>query len=270
MMDFPKLKCLSIPIIFLTFFLDSVFSATERQCYWPDGTGLDSPPVWVACNATADVSVCCAENDACTTNGWCLGSSGYVYRGGCTDPSWTSSVCQQQCKQSIFSPILLSSPLYPYPLSSQNMTTIKISNKIKINTANPSATQNLYPCSAGVFTNLFCCGGSGDNSCCSNNFTSSDSFGFTGVAFMPAEEAEMDLGISTAVSAAVSTVTATTIATFFVNATSGSGSVSGVATGGVVGAAIGSAIVGGLLGLLAGFLMWRKSRTYIPYLILPT
>ncbi|KAE8441489.1 hypothetical protein EG329_004913 [Mollisiaceae sp. DMI_Dod_QoI] len=56
-----------------------------QQCYWPDGT--DSDPKYRACNATAPVSACCSINDACTTNGWCLGSAGYVYRGAAFMPA---------------------------------------------------------------------------------------------------------------------------------------------------------------------------------------
>ncbi|KAF8864679.1 hypothetical protein BDZ45DRAFT_669452 [Acephala macrosclerotiorum] len=173
--------------------------------------------------------MCCAVDDACTTRGWCLGSAGYVYRGGCTDNSWTSSACQQLCKLT--------------------------------NTGN---SQNLYPCSAGAFSTVWCCSGidSHTSSCCNNNF----SFPSTGASFMPAAEALVDLGIdpTSSVDPTISTTTldtgSTTTAIVIATATIQTNSSSGVAVGDVVGAAIGSVVVGVVIGLIAGWLIWRTSR----------
>jgi hypothetical protein len=64
-------------------------------CYFPDGTIFYGG---MACLTNGTNSMCCASGDACTTSGWCLGSSGYLYRGGCTDRSWTSNACMSICK----------------------------------------------------------------------------------------------------------------------------------------------------------------------------
>jgi hypothetical protein len=65
------------------------------QCYYPDGelaAGL------TPCNPTAEVSHCCSSSDMCLTNGFCysLGLNSIVQR-GCTDSSFGSSECPQQC-----------------------------------------------------------------------------------------------------------------------------------------------------------------------------
>ena len=79
-------------------------AVSAYTCYWPSGNVAQSN--YVACNSTAAVSACCAANDACTTFGWCLGSSGFVYRGGCTDAHWSTDACQKDyCYTSILSTI---------------------------------------------------------------------------------------------------------------------------------------------------------------------
>ena len=44
-------------------------------------------------------SWCCHLSDSvCTQNGYCVGSNGLFYRGGCTDSTFTSPSCPQVCK----------------------------------------------------------------------------------------------------------------------------------------------------------------------------
>ena len=70
------------------------------SCYWPNQAILDKP--YLPCSGMAsDVhSACCASGDQCTENGYCFGSAGYVYRGGCTDITWQSPNCAQECRES--------------------------------------------------------------------------------------------------------------------------------------------------------------------------
>lgn len=72
-------------------------SSVDPTCYFPDGgIALTYQP----CNSTVDrdASVCCElSTSVCGTKGLCYGSNGYIYRGGCTDPSWKSSLCPTIC-----------------------------------------------------------------------------------------------------------------------------------------------------------------------------
>lgn len=67
-------------------------------CYYPDGS---VPTTYVPCNSTADGadSACCSVGDLCSIRGYCHGNVGFMYRGGCTDRTWTSPNCAAQCKQ---------------------------------------------------------------------------------------------------------------------------------------------------------------------------
>jgi hypothetical protein len=77
--------------------------ATKAQawtCWLPDGKSFDNVGM-IPCNSTledtTEGSACCDPRDACTTSGMCLGESGYTYRGGCTDSTFTSSNCPSYC-----------------------------------------------------------------------------------------------------------------------------------------------------------------------------
>lgn len=66
-------------------------------CYNPDQSVPSKP--YSPCDTAIGVhSACCATGDQCTENGYCLGNANYVYRGGCTDISWQSSNCAQECR----------------------------------------------------------------------------------------------------------------------------------------------------------------------------
>lgn len=160
-----------------------------------------------------------------------------MYRGGVQTNRGCRACVSSSANEEYFPK---SSPFVHAAISSPQLTIIiKVSNNIKINMGNTSTVQNLCPYSKGIFTNLFCCGGSGEDSCCSNNFTFKSLVGFTGVAFMPAADAEMDLGVATTGTVAISTVTTMGTAALFASATNSSRFSSAVAIGGVVGAAIG-------------------------------
>jgi hypothetical protein len=89
-----RLKIWAHLAIFLCTFVQSGLPATI-PCYFPDGTVFDGG---ISCLTNGTNSMCCASGDVCTTSGWCLGSSGYLYRGGCTDRSWISNACMSICK----------------------------------------------------------------------------------------------------------------------------------------------------------------------------
>jgi hypothetical protein len=65
------------------------------QCYYPNGESDDGLH---PCNATAAVSHCCRASDVCITNGFCFSSGlNAVVRRGCTDKTFNSTECPQQC-----------------------------------------------------------------------------------------------------------------------------------------------------------------------------
>lgn len=84
----------AILVIFATLGLCLTASA-QKHCYMPDGTIDDKGTV--PCNSTAAVSACCDPRDSCSISGLCLGASGWIYRSACTDSTWTSPACAQQC-----------------------------------------------------------------------------------------------------------------------------------------------------------------------------
>lgn len=81
--------------------LASVATATQNEaCYWPDGSNADG---FVQCKNTSPggFTFCCGVADTCTVGGYCVGVGvGQLYRGGCTDQTWTASQCPQECTTS--------------------------------------------------------------------------------------------------------------------------------------------------------------------------
>ena len=72
-------------------------SSADPTCYFPNGKVART---YQPCNSTDDdhASVCCElSSSVCSTKNLCYGSNGYVYRGGCTDPSWKSALCPTLC-----------------------------------------------------------------------------------------------------------------------------------------------------------------------------
>ncbi|KAF7188005.1 hypothetical protein HII31_10677 [Pseudocercospora fuligena] len=83
------------PLVF-AIFASVALSATT--CYFPDGTEAAN---FTTCNAGAANAACCTSSDACLSNGYCLqqdGLSNRIIRGSCTDKTFDSSACPQQCK----------------------------------------------------------------------------------------------------------------------------------------------------------------------------
>ena len=76
-----------------------VLPALARKCYFPDGSiprGDESD--YVPCGTeNGPHSACCAAGEGCTTTGLCYGAAGYMYRGGCTDKSWSAPACARKC-----------------------------------------------------------------------------------------------------------------------------------------------------------------------------
>lgn len=78
----------------------TISSFAGNICYFPNGSTSSDVP----CDANAAVTQCCGTRSACLSNGLCaLGStssnSGISYaRGTCTDKSWASPSCPQQCQ----------------------------------------------------------------------------------------------------------------------------------------------------------------------------
>jgi hypothetical protein len=82
-------------LFFLVLVLLTAALAQQQHCYMPDGSIADDI---APCNSTIALSACCDPRDSCTESGFCLGASGWIYRSGCTDQSWSSSVCPSQCR----------------------------------------------------------------------------------------------------------------------------------------------------------------------------
>lgn len=75
-----------------------------RACYWPDGSVAESDS---PCNATAEVSMCCAYDEAqsvlCTEAGTCIDVDGAQHvRQSCTDPTWQDPACADLCRGGTF------------------------------------------------------------------------------------------------------------------------------------------------------------------------
>jgi len=77
------------------------FASPQNICYYPNG---DTQPHDVPCDPDVEVTGCCWSRDACLTNGLCImngaeSDSGQEYaRGTCTDRSWSSPLCPQNCQ----------------------------------------------------------------------------------------------------------------------------------------------------------------------------
>lgn len=78
------------------FMLPHYFSV-QATCYWPDGsTVTQTQGNYVPCNDSGN-STCCLETESCLTNGLCFGGYlEFIYRGACTDRSWSTPACPNQ------------------------------------------------------------------------------------------------------------------------------------------------------------------------------
>lgn len=146
--------------LFLFFLLFSPLLA-QQVCYWPDGTEATThaPCNSSASNTPTDASSCCHDLAVsyCQSNNLCTWN-GAMYRGACTDKTWKSPNCPQQCT---------GGPSASYPQSPPH--SFLSNNRRKILTsphpAQRNTAMNIYPCPAvGVWE----CERAGQ---CSSNFT---------------------------------------------------------------------------------------------------
>lgn len=209
-------------------------------CYWPDGTVTDGV---LPCLTNGTTSMCCAVGDACTTSGWCLGSSGYIYRGGCTDQSWPSSSCLSICKGSFSHPYL---SFFPIVAGGREIINQRCADQ-------SSGSENLYPCSGGYFTRTFCCSGVDTESCCANNFTFQGYF--SGQAYLPGQFQSNSVAETSTSSSSQQTVTVT--ATSQATGSSSGPTSYGTNTESIVGIAVGLPLGVLVVGILT-FLIWRE------------
>jgi hypothetical protein len=90
----------------LHLFLFFNLALSASICYFPNGdTSTDVP-----CDADAPFTQCCGTRSACLNNGLCAlkatNDTGTAYaRGTCTDRSWASPLCPQQCQLNQDTPI---------------------------------------------------------------------------------------------------------------------------------------------------------------------
>jgi hypothetical protein len=90
----------------LHLFLFFNLALSASICYFPNGdTSTDVP-----CDADAPFTQCCGTRSACLSNGLCAlkatNDTGTAYaRGTCTDRSWASPLCPQQCQLNQDTPI---------------------------------------------------------------------------------------------------------------------------------------------------------------------
>lgn len=223
-------------------------------CWYPDNK--TSEPTHVPCNQTiSTASACCDPNDSCSVSGFCLGASGFVYRGSCTDQSWGSANCPNQFEQCLKSEI-------------ETQAGVRKSRLMMSLCIDPE-TQKPEPFWAAVWScaepggapTKFCCS-FGTESCCNSSFT----LGTTGVAFKPGLDAFVQSISAAAVSSAMaSATTGTTASPAQATASQNSQGVQAncTSTGDDLGTKIGVG-VGVPLGVLAigvlSFLFWRESR----------
>ncbi|OHE91158.1 hypothetical protein CORC01_13534 [Colletotrichum orchidophilum] len=73
--------------------------AAANLCFFPGGVQSHDVP----CDPKAEVSMCCGSVNACLSNGLCklddtTNKTGIAYaRGTCSDPTWQSPICPQNC-----------------------------------------------------------------------------------------------------------------------------------------------------------------------------
>ncbi|RDI77391.1 hypothetical protein Vi05172_g12612 [Venturia inaequalis] len=87
---------LNIKLLLISIFsISSVFSADT--CYWPNGA-VATESTLPCSSLDSSLKHCCAKNEACLSNGMCFSAGGGgLYRGACTDQSWTTIGCPQFC-----------------------------------------------------------------------------------------------------------------------------------------------------------------------------
>lgn len=159
------------------------------SCYYPDSTPA---PGYVAFNSTANgrQSVCCDIGDICTTQQLCQGNAGYTYRGGCTDKTWESPICQILCRNGEHEHLFafLSQVTYCGEVAQHSFS-------------------NIYPCDViGTFSRSWCCGADESTGCCNGTTFNFDNIGGRGFLFKPENG-------TAATTAGIISLTTTTVST---------------------------------------------------------
>lgn len=73
--------------------------ANAQTCYFPNGLISPSDTPCHSPSSANGASACCAYSDICLDNQLCLSQSGpaWITRGSCTDETWQSPGCSQNC-----------------------------------------------------------------------------------------------------------------------------------------------------------------------------
>ncbi|GKT40553.1 uncharacterized protein ColSpa_00734 [Colletotrichum spaethianum] len=97
------MKTTTTRAVMLALLSSSGFAAGARAaanlCFFPGGIQARDVP----CDPKAEVSMCCGSVNACLSNGLCKlddtsNNTGIAYaRGTCSDPTWQSPICPQNC-----------------------------------------------------------------------------------------------------------------------------------------------------------------------------
>lgn len=228
-------------------------AVSTQKCYWPSGNEMSAGNL--ACSSSK-TSMCCAETDACTLSGYCLGSNGFPYRGGCTDKTWKSSACLQTCQR------MHNRPTLEY--------TIRFAN---VFVEGPENRQALYPCTSGGSTTTFACDVGQTNSCMDNNITFT-SYPFSLPFAPPGSGRALGDPISSAIPSATSATSTKILAASPTAAVTLTGNSDNSASskacskhsfihndlGAIVGIAIGSLVVGASIPILFFLIMARSKK----------
>lgn len=96
--SFPRFDMALIHYLILIALLANSLLAANT-CYFPNGLPSTDEP----CDPNALFTQCCGSRSACLTNGLCIleasNDTGINYaRGTCTDKTWASDLCPQQCQ----------------------------------------------------------------------------------------------------------------------------------------------------------------------------
>ncbi|ORY15825.1 hypothetical protein BCR34DRAFT_153291 [Clohesyomyces aquaticus] len=83
------------PSSYANLFFLLLHTSMAQTCYGPNKI---AEPDHVPCNSSAEHSHCCKPGDYCLDNGLCYDSAFTLSQWSCTDPSWTSPPCFQECK----------------------------------------------------------------------------------------------------------------------------------------------------------------------------
>lgn len=232
-------------------------SSVERTCYFPNG-GV-TPTYYQPCNATVDgdASVCCdLSTSVCGSKGLCYGSNGYLYRGGCTDPSWKSAHCPTYCLHSMKLPV--------------KFTKLQWFDFHRADCSIEDARDtyaSLVPCTHGIVAGDFCCfSPRRGNGCCNRKFQlwPSGSSNGAGIPFVPLKSTS--LSASSPSSMSYSTSTSASLASDMTPDSSPSAMISVSSTpqgtsSNVTAIAVGISVPLGILLLLnLGFLLFREHR----------